>query len=86
MAAPTERLLAKMKQAPTGVRFADAVKLAEHYFGPARQRGSSHVVFKMPWLGDPRVNLQNDRGKAKAYQVRQLLAAIDKLGREERDG
>jgi len=33
----------------------------------------------MPWFGDPRVNIQNDRGKAKAYQVKQVLAAIDKL-------
>lgn len=31
-----------------------------------------------PWPGDPRVNIQNDKGKAKAYQVRQVLAAIDK--------
>ncbi len=30
-------------------------------------------------LGDPRVNIQNDKGKAKAYQVRQVLLAIDKL-------
>jgi hypothetical protein len=34
----------------------------------------------MPWPGDPRVNLQAaENGKAKAYQVRQLLAAIDRL-------
>jgi len=25
------------------------------------------------------VNIQNDRGKAKAYQVRQVLDAIDRL-------
>jgi hypothetical protein len=25
------------------------------------------------------VNIQNDRGKAKAYQVRQVLKAIEKL-------
>jgi fructose-specific component phosphotransferase system IIB-like protein len=36
------------------------------------------VVFKTPWRGDPRVNIQNDKGKAKAYQVRQVLKAIDK--------
>ena len=29
--------------------------------------------------GDPRVNIQNDKGKAKAYQVRQVLQAIEKL-------
>jgi hypothetical protein len=33
----------------------------------------------MPWSRDPRVNIQNDKGKAKAYQVKQVLAAIDKL-------
>ena len=29
--------------------------------------------------GDPRVNIQDDKGKAKLYQVRQVLAAIAKL-------
>jgi hypothetical protein len=31
-----------------------------------------------------RVNIQNDKGKAKAYQVRQVLLAIDKLKEEGR--
>ena len=35
-------------------------------------------MFRTPWPGDPRVNIQNDHGKAKAYQVRQVLVAIDK--------
>jgi hypothetical protein len=35
-------------------------------------------VFKTPWPGDPRVNIQNSNGQAKPYQVRQVLAAIDK--------
>jgi hypothetical protein len=80
-----EKLLAKMRQSPKGTAFADAVKVAEHYFGPPRQRGTSHAVFKMPWAGDPRVNLQNDHGKAKVYQVRQLLDAVDRLGRESKE-
>jgi len=33
----------------------------------------------MPWTGDPRVNIQNDHGNAKAYQVKQVLKAIAKL-------
>jgi hypothetical protein len=33
----------------------------------------------MPWEGDPRINIQNDKGMAKVYQVRQVLAAIEKL-------
>jgi hypothetical protein len=30
-------------------------------------------------LSDPRINIQNNKGKAKAYQVKQVLLAIDKL-------
>lgn len=41
--------------------------------------GASHAVFKTPWPGDPRVNIQEEKGKAKVYQVRQVLAAIDRL-------
>jgi hypothetical protein len=36
-------------------------------------------VYKTPWIGDPRINIQNDGGRAKAYQVRQVLMAIEKL-------
>jgi hypothetical protein len=72
-------LLAEMRNNPAGVRFADAIKVCEHYFGRARRSGSHHV-FKMPWSGDPRVNLQEDRsGRAKAYQVRQIIRAVDTL-------
>ena len=68
-----------MRRTPTNVRFADLLKLCEEYFGPPRQLGTSHAVSKTPWPGDPRVNIQGDKGKAKAYQVRQVLLAIDKL-------
>lgn len=81
-----EVILAEMRQNPTGVRFADACKLASHYFGEPRQNGTSHKVWKMPWAGDPRVNLQKgEGGKAKAYQIRQLLRAIETLQAERSD-
>jgi hypothetical protein len=74
-----EKRLAGMRSNPQSVSFADALKVAEHYFGAPRISGSHHV-FKMPWPGDPRINLQKVKGGgAKAYQVRQLLAAIDLL-------
>ena len=47
--------------------------------GEPRTSGSSHCIFKTPWPGDPRVNIQNSRGMAKPYQVRQILSAIEKL-------
>lgn len=80
MAASAEEILAEMRTNPAGVRFADACKVATHYFGEPRQNGTSHKVWKMPWPGDPRINMQGgDGGKAKAYQVRQAVAAIDTL-------
>ena len=73
-------LLAEMRNNPAGIRFADACKVVTHYFGEPRQSGTSHKVWKMPWPGDPRVNMQEgESGKAKAYQVRQAVAAIDAL-------
>ena len=76
----TEKILEQMRKAPANVRFADLQKVCEAHFGKPRQRGSSHAVYKTPWLGDQRVNIQNDKGKAKAYQVRQVLLAIERLG------
>ncbi len=71
--------MAGMRDNPTSVRFADLDKVCRHFFGEPRQSGGSHRVYRTPWPGDPRVNIQDDHGKAKAYQVRQVLAAVDKL-------
>jgi hypothetical protein len=72
-------ILDKMRSNPAGVRFADLCKVCDHYFGQARQASGSHRVYKTSWVGDPRVNIQNSKGKAKAYQVKQVLKAIERL-------
>ena len=72
-------IVRRMRTNARGVRFTDVAKVCDHYFGPARRTGGSHWVYRTPWPGDPRVNIQNDRGEAKAYQVRQVLRAIDRL-------
>ena len=74
-----ENILQQMTGNPKGVRFVDLCKVCDYYFGEARVK-SGHHIYKTPWQGDPRINIQNDRGKAKAYQVRQVLKAIEKLG------
>ena len=73
------KALAQMKSNPKGVHFNALKRFCEHHFGQPRQSGTSHCVFNTPWPGDPRINIQNDKGKAKAYQVRQVLLAIEKL-------
>lgn len=74
-----ENIVAKMRRNPKGIRFEDIQKVCAFYFGPPRQQSGSHCVYKTPWSGDPRVNIQNAQGLAKAYQVRQVLRAIDRL-------
>ena len=75
-----EKIVTAMREAPQNVRYADLAKVCERYFGQARQQGTSHAVYSTPWKGDPRVNIQcGGNGKAKAYQVRQVLAAIKRL-------
>jgi predicted HicB family RNase H-like nuclease len=41
-------------------------------------------VYKTPWQGDPRVNIQNAGGKAKPYPMRQVLQAINRLISEDK--
>lgn len=74
-----DEILGRMRAEPANVRFADLRRICERYFGPPRNKGGSHLIFETPWPGDPRLNIQNRGGKAKAYQVRQVLSAIDRL-------
>lgn len=77
--AKIDDILTAMRRNPKAVSYRDLCLVCDFYFGEARQSGSSHRIYKTPWPGDPRVNIQNDKGKAKAYQVRQVLRAIERL-------
>lgn len=74
-----DELVDQMRSNPKSVRFSELEAVCQHYFGKPRKSGGSHCVYKTPWPGDPRVNIQNDHGSAKAYQVKQVLQAIEKL-------
>ena len=81
MARDIETILSDMRANPEGIKFNVARKVAEHFFaefGKPRIAGSHHV-YKMPWPGDPRINIQKDGPRAKRYQVIQMLEAVDKL-------
>jgi predicted RNA binding protein YcfA (HicA-like mRNA interferase family) len=71
-----KKLLARILTSSENVRFADAVSLAEAFgFRLARVTGSHHI-FTHPALPEL-LNLQNRKGKAKPYQIRQLLRLIE---------
>lgn len=72
-------IITQMRRNPQDVRFSDLCRVCDHYFGAPRRGSTSHRVYHTPWQGDPRVNIQNKKGKARAYQVRQVLKAIERL-------
>ena len=78
-------ILSQMRKNPKGIKFNDLCKVCDSYFGKPRQSGSSHRVYKTPWVGDPRVNIQNNKGKAKPYQVRQVLQAVERMEVDKND-
>lgn len=77
-----EELVTSFTRHPRGVRYRDLHRVCVHFFGAPRHGSGSHAVFRTPWPGDPRVNIQNDAGQAKPYQVRQVLLAIARLKEE----
>lgn len=81
--ASSDDIVQTMRDNPRDVRFVDLCRICDHYFGRPRMRGTSHRVYRTPWRGDPRVNIQGAKGRAKAYQVRQVLWAIERLETED---
>ena len=74
-------LLVAARQNPKGVRFTDLCALATCFgWEFDRTKGSHHVYKKRGHRS--LMNFQEDSGKAKAYQVRQLIAAIDEMAGE----
>jgi hypothetical protein len=67
---------------PNNVSFDKLLALCRSHFGEPRIAGSHHI-FKTPWPGDPRVNLQRDGKLAKPYQVLQVKKAIEKLEKKD---
>ncbi len=81
--AKIEKLLEKAKNAPHNLRFEELCALAVGFgWKFKRQRGTSHRLYENPELRPEqgrRMNFQSDSGKAKSYQITQLLNAIEEL-------
>ncbi len=78
------KLLQKLLSGSKNIRFAEASACAEAFgFQLVRVAGSHHIYAhsKVPEL----VNLQDAGGKAKPYQVRQLLQIIERYNLQLED-
>jgi predicted RNA binding protein YcfA (HicA-like mRNA interferase family) len=74
-------LLCEARANPAGLRFPQACALAEAFgWTVARSAGGSHRIYKRPGTMTLVVLQEGADGKAKAYQVRQIIRLIDKLG------
>jgi predicted RNA binding protein YcfA (HicA-like mRNA interferase family) len=71
------KLLAKALTGSKNLRFTEAVRLAEAFGFQLSRVRSSHHVFVHPTLREL-VNLQEVGGRAKPYQVRQLLDLVER--------
>jgi predicted RNA binding protein YcfA (HicA-like mRNA interferase family) len=75
------KLLKKVLASPKNIRFGDMVSLIEAFgFRLARVSGIHHV-FEHPNVTEA-VNIQNRKGKAKPYQVRQFLELVEQYNLE----
>ena len=72
-----KRLLQKIIEGSKNIRFADMVNLVEGFgFRLSRVKGSHHI-FIHPDIPEP-VNLQDVKGEAKPYQVKQFIKLVEK--------
>ena len=77
------KTIRRIRESPNNVRFSELSRVCDRYFGAPRQTGGSHRIYKTPWAGDPRINIQEGRnGMAKVFQVKQVLAALERLDQE----
>jgi predicted RNA binding protein YcfA (HicA-like mRNA interferase family) len=68
----------KIKNNPANVRFDEVITWLLSFGFVEREAKGSHKVFTHPaW--DGKLTLQNHRGDAKAYQVKQALKAIEEI-------
>ena len=78
-----QKLLEQCRNNPRGVSFNELAALVKALGFLHDRTNGSHMIFVHPTPAVPPVNLQRDKGgKAKPYQVRQVLDIIDAHGLE----
>ena len=65
-------------------RFGELVSLVQAYGFLLIRVNGSHHIFKHPEMTEL-LNLQNYRGKAKAYQIRQFIDLLEKYGLDKEE-
>lgn len=78
------KLLQKLLSGSRNIRFSEAVACAEMFGFRLDRVTSSHHIFVHPDIPEL-VNLQNIKGKAKPYQLKQLLEIVERYNIQIQD-
>ncbi|MBV8782248.1 MAG: type II toxin-antitoxin system HicA family toxin [Phycisphaerae bacterium] len=78
------KLLGKALASPANLRFAEIQHLVEAFGFRLLRTTGSHYIYGRPGLAE-QINLQTVGGKAKAYQVRQLLRIVERYNLQIED-
>jgi predicted RNA binding protein YcfA (HicA-like mRNA interferase family) len=76
-----QKLLRKILAGSKNVQFSDMVSLVEAFGFRLSRVNGSHFIFVHPAIPEL-VNLQENKGKAKPYQVRQFLQLVEEYDLE----
>jgi len=68
---------------PHNVRFRTLERVVAAFGFELKRISGSHHIYRRPGVAEP-LNLQNVRGQAKPYQVRQFLALVERYELELR--
>lgn len=77
-----ENVIEALKNKKKNCNFNELVKICGYFFEkkPSSKGGSHQYIYKTPWIGDPRINVQKGKDScAKSYQVEQIIKALEKL-------
>ncbi|MCL2047809.1 MAG: type II toxin-antitoxin system HicA family toxin [Defluviitaleaceae bacterium] len=72
-----KKLLARLQSNRKNVRYNDFILLVKSFGFKYRRTEGSHNIYKNPIINEA-LNLQEEKGEAKPYQVKQFLAIIEK--------
>lgn len=79
------KLFEDLENNPKNIRFEKICRIAEAFGFQFKGGKGSHRIYLRKYINEM-LNFQNVSGKAKPYQVRQLIKIIDKYNLTEEDG
>ncbi len=71
-----EKFYKKIRNNQKNVKFDDIVNFLEYLEFKRISKGSSHEIYKRNGVPE-RVNIQENKGEVKPYQVKQILRIVD---------